>query len=599
MDDDLVAVSRRLEELLGVPPLVRVNGKAPLDRSWTTGPRTQPAAWRQKLAKHEGNVGLLTGHGLFVVDVDLHVVGAEDSIDELHALGLPRQTVTTITPRGGRHLYFRTLATVPSRPLEGFVGIDVKGELGQVVVPPSAGYEYEFSWGPGDCEVAQLPEELEDLFATSPARPSSSRGLDERDEEAVNLLLRLGGHSPIVRQGYVLVTRPGKESGGSATVGRLGRGVVKVFSSAWDGLPAGVYDLTALRRVAGVEGPKVRIPDAEVGGIFVLSSTLSTREQRWLWEDRLPLGEFTIVGGQEKLGKSTALVWVAARLSRGELPGDFDGKPANVLFLSAEDDAERVLIPRLVAAGADRTRVWVSNPKNPGFSIPAIAELDVRLVVLDPFSIFVNVPASNEHGEIGVRKAIYPFVELAAEHNLVVCGIRHLRKSPSGANPFDALMGSRGFTAAARSVLFFTPDREHKDRAGGLVFTKGNLATGSGGIRYRLDSTDVALDDGTTGNVPLFVIEEGGVSINLEDALGSEERLTARQEAIAWLIELLTPGRLEADTVRAMANRDEIAWRTLNRYKPDAGVHSVREGGVWYWVLGEDCQRRQDDSGEK
>jgi hypothetical protein len=36
-----------------------------------------------------------------------------------------------------------------------------------------------------------------------------------------------------------------------------------------------------------------------------------------------------------------------------------DAPAGNVIFLSAEDDPKNVLIPRLMAAGADRTRVRI------------------------------------------------------------------------------------------------------------------------------------------------------------------------------------------------------------------------------------------------
>ena len=77
----------------------------------------------------------------------------------------------------------------------------------------------------------------------------------------MNLLLEhFGGHHPRVRAGWVEVCRPGKDDGASATVGRLGAGVVKVWSSNWPGLPAGVYGGHELRKLAGVNEPKVHAP---------------------------------------------------------------------------------------------------------------------------------------------------------------------------------------------------------------------------------------------------------------------------------------------------------------------------------------------------
>jgi hypothetical protein len=255
-------VSHQLETWLGCPPLIRLNGKAPLDPKWSSGPRCEPDVWRTRLDGYTGNVGLVTGNGLFVVDVDLYVVGAEDSVDDLYDLGLPAETATVLTGGGGRHLYYRSPVPIVSRALAGYPGIDIKGDGGQVVVPPSVhpetgrSYEWECGYGPDDgCVIATPPAHVLELFAGSDI--CTKRGeLDERDEDAVNLLIeRFEAHSPQQREGYVEITRPGKERGVSATVGAVGRGVTKVWSSNWPDLPVGVYDLTELRKLACVPGP--------------------------------------------------------------------------------------------------------------------------------------------------------------------------------------------------------------------------------------------------------------------------------------------------------------------------------------------------------
>lgn len=262
-------LSLELEGLLGCAPLLRINGKAPLDQQWSTGPRRDPDGWRERLTDHVGNVGMLTGNGLFVVDVDLYHEGAQDALDDLYDAGLPRETVTVLTGGGGIHLYYKTSVPIASRPLPGFAGIDVKGEGGQVVVPPSVhhdsgrAYEFEDGYGPGDVELATVPGHLLELFAGGDEQRVVG-DLDERDEEAVNLLLeRFGAHSPRQRDGYVEIARPGKDRGVSATVGYLGRGVAKVWTSNWPGLGASVYDLAALRKQAGVPGPTFTIRGAD------------------------------------------------------------------------------------------------------------------------------------------------------------------------------------------------------------------------------------------------------------------------------------------------------------------------------------------------
>lgn len=595
--------SLRLERLLGIPPLIRVNGKRPIDPNWTTGPREAPSEWRRRLHKHEGNLGAVTGAGLLVIDADLYHEGAEESLDELHERGLPRDTITVITGGGGRHLYYRTDVRIACGPLAGFPGIDVKADGGYVVVPPSIhretgrAYEWEHGWTPEDLPPAELPAHMLDLLTLLDRSETPEAGeLDERDEAAVNLLIEhLGGHSPREHGTYIEVTRPGKEArlGGSATVGAIGRGVTKVWSSNWPGLPAGVYSGHELRKLVGVEEPKVKVPPPadQPRTAFARADGLKTSLQRWAWEERIPLGELTIAAGREKLGKSTSLVWVAARLTRGELPGYLEGAPCDVLFVSAEDHALRVLLPRLDLAGADREHVFLLDPLGPGFSARAVRDLEagLGLIVLDPLSVFLDVPSSNEHGENATRRALLPFVELAQEYECALVGIRHFNKGSAKDNPFDVVMGSRAYSAAARSVLFFTPDREHK-RAGGLIFAKGNLAADSDALRYRLDVHDVELDDGNVGPHPLFVEEGKATSITLEDALGSEEEATERGRAIEFLETVLADGPVPEKDVKRLATEEHIAERTLRRAKESLHVISNRVGGIgsagwWEWSL--------------
>jgi len=141
---DVTAWSLFIEEALRRPPLIRCRGKTPLDTDWPSGPWGQPDEWRRRLVGWTGNVGMLTGRGLLVIDVDSHKPAAEGSFDALIAnTRLSLETVTVLTPRGGRHHYYRydPAVRVPSGPLEpfGYPGLDVKADGGFVLVPPSVG----------------------------------------------------------------------------------------------------------------------------------------------------------------------------------------------------------------------------------------------------------------------------------------------------------------------------------------------------------------------------------------------------------------------------------------------------------------------------
>jgi hypothetical protein len=128
----------------------------------------------------DSGIAVRTGSGLVVLDVD-GCAGA----DALH--GLERQhgalpgTVSVVTGGGGAHYYFR--ATVPVRNSAGRLGrgLDIRGDGGYVVAPPSlhpSGRRYEFENHPDDVELAMIPQwivsSVADASATAGPRREST-----------------------------------------------------------------------------------------------------------------------------------------------------------------------------------------------------------------------------------------------------------------------------------------------------------------------------------------------------------------------------------------------------------------------------------------
>jgi len=131
---------------------------------------------------------------------------------------------------------------------------------------------------------------------------------------------------------------------------------------------------------------------------LVPASSVRPRQVSWLWKERIPLSELTLLVGEPGVGKTTLLLDLAAQLTRGRVPGSLRGHPARVIVASAEDSPEATLVPRLVAARADLDLVDFTGD---GFSIPAdLPDLEDRiagssepyvLLVLDPLEAFLPV----------------------------------------------------------------------------------------------------------------------------------------------------------------------------------------------------------------
>jgi hypothetical protein len=120
------------------------------------------------------NVGLCTGDGFFVLDVDPRNGGTETLAKLVHEHGHLPPTVTVLTGGGGAHHYFKH----PGGKLRttAGIGVDVKREGGYVVAPPSVHPSGElYSWAPAcaprEVEIAAAPEWLIELIRERTAPP--------------------------------------------------------------------------------------------------------------------------------------------------------------------------------------------------------------------------------------------------------------------------------------------------------------------------------------------------------------------------------------------------------------------------------------------
>jgi hypothetical protein len=174
----------------------RSAGKHPIDRAWQRSTMTDAnaaATWGAGGDPHRG-VGLLTGGALLVLDVDGERGRATLAALEAEHGSLP-VTMAAQSGRadGGEHRYFRKPVHPAIRNSAGRLGpgLDVRGEGGQVVAPPTlhaSGARYRWT---DDAPIADAPTWLLDLLtrevepsSSAPAPFASSVALDERRRRA-------------------------------------------------------------------------------------------------------------------------------------------------------------------------------------------------------------------------------------------------------------------------------------------------------------------------------------------------------------------------------------------------------------------------------
>ena len=110
------------------------NTKRPVWKGWTQDATSDPERIREIWSERDYNIGVLTGNGLIVVDVD--VKNGKDGLMSFMMLGLPADTLCVETPSGGFHYYYEGPDVANSSGKIG-EGLDVRGKNGFVIAPGS------------------------------------------------------------------------------------------------------------------------------------------------------------------------------------------------------------------------------------------------------------------------------------------------------------------------------------------------------------------------------------------------------------------------------------------------------------------------------
>jgi hypothetical protein len=330
-----------------------------------------------------------------------------------------------------------------------------------------------------------------------------------------------------------------------------------------------------------------------------LASQIRPRPVRWLWPDRIPAGALTLLAGREGIGKSLIGVHLAARLTRGELPGSRNDRPSRVLFATSEDAWEFTMVPRLLAAGADLASVGRVQVEDDGLitglTLPVDAAglaaymtaRDVAMLVLDPLTSVMD-GRIDAHRDREVRTALEPLGKLAEETGAAVLGLVHLGKG-IGTDPVNLILGSRAFSAVARLALVAARDPDD-ETTNILSVEKSNLGRiDVPGLTYRIDGAQIMTDEGPAGAG--LLVWTGETDRRVRDIMADDGERGERDHAADWLTGYLTDcgGEAAAKEIKAAARAAGFAERTLDRARGRAKVTTGRsgfgKGAVYVWRL--------------
>ena len=333
--------------------------------------------------------------------------------------------------------------------------------------------------------------------------------------------------------------------------------------------------------------------------ILTCGTDLTPEPYRWLWQYWLAMGKLHILAGAPGQGKTTIALAMAATITiGGRWPDGSRCAPGNVLIWSGEDDPADTLVPRLMAAGADRARCYfIEGARRGGEVVPfdpardlgqlleAIEKIGgISLLVIDPV---VSAVTGDSHKNTEVRRALQPLVDLAAKCDCAVLGITHFAKGGQGTDPAQRVVGSVAFTAVARVVMVAAKvkgDEEGQDTRI-LARSKSNIGPDDGGFQYHLEQSEplpgihashIAWGKAVEGTArELLTDPDDGPQDDASDAV---ELLRAELDTVRW-----TSCDEAAKPLKAAGFSKKQIWAASKK----VGVMRKKDGmkGGWMWRL--------------
>ena len=309
----------------------------------------------------------------------------------------------------------------------------------------------------------------------------------------------------------------------------------------------------------------------------------------WLLYPFIPFGKVTIVQGDPGEGKTTMVLQIIAKLTKGEavLPSGSDEsaleektmvlEPVNVIYQTAEDGLGDTIKPRLLSAGADCSRVMVIDDNDQALTMmdarleEAIIKTKARLVVLDPIQGFLGTDV-DMHRANEIRPLMKRVAVLAEKYHCAIILIGHMNKNSNGKSSYRGL-GSIDFQAAARSVLIVGRIKDEPEIRV-VCHVKSSLAPEGKSIAFRLDKD--------TGFEWI-----GEYDISADDLLSGDNRGQKIHEAKEFLKEILVSGSVAQTKVAEEAESRGIKKKTLWNAKKELEIDSVKIGNQWFWMLPE------------
>lgn len=509
-------------------------------------------AQAEKLRKPHEDIGV--GHvpglaGLVVIDLDQHVK-EKDGVAFAESLNLPPTYKVATATGNGLHLYYRKKdldTIVPSgKPWGENAGIDIRSNNGYVVAPGT--FSRYGDWSPtldsfelddvaviaddiwlrvtekkalqessvqhDPTQVREIPQTITAAIDEAIANIKEIKAANNRSTNFVEIVKSCAAdelnldttYSAMKRWNIIFKKYPAKD-------------LWKRVEEIWTPESAGIEWLNSLPEMPQRPAVDPVTVDSDIKPpLFIARSfdTIEPREIQWFTNDLIPQKEVVLFVGDEGIGKGLFTCHLSAVLTTSD-------DPINVLFVAAEDDPERVLRPRLEAAGADLSRCFIMAsdaetltgvplfPTHSAHVERIVIEKDIKVIFVDPWISTVPGGLSVKDSQ-QARQVLDPWTRFVRRLGITVIAVSHTNRTNGSTRD---RVGSTGvLRQVARVQLLALQDPEKPDSVW-VGVDKSNLGIKPPAVEYRKESHAGSVRATPTGSTNYLTIAELDGTFNI------------------------------------------------------------------------------------
>lgn len=542
-------------------------GENYFDHIPTNNEKAVYAYWTDRQGEpRDCNIGICT-NDLLVIDIDKkNGKNGEKAFHQFVAeTGLPVKTLQTITPTGGRHLFYHLPNATRIRNTVGLLGegVDTRGWHGYVVAPGSVVPAGEYRWlgGQPDYPVATAPEVLlQRLRASKPDQQKATvvEGLELDTPAAVErakLWLQEGApESESGQQSHVtfVVACQVKDFGISEekceelmlehwndeksfpplVAEDLAYRVGNAYAYGRDPIgvraPEGQFDVVELvetvEKVGTTDQPTKKRQPLFWEGFDTARQRMANDGTSWLIKKYLGRSEMSVLYGDSNVGKTFIALDLSYHIATQR---EWNGRKVSgglVVYIAAE--AGKGIRARLEALH----RRYQPAQEPPLVAVPCLVDLftptaDLRpllallaeiakaygtpivMVVVDTLARAIGPGDENSARDMGVLVGALDRIRVATEAHVMI--VHH-----SGKNKANGARGSSALRAAT--------DTELEVEGGRLIMRKQRNAEEAKPVGFRLTSVELGKDE--DGDSVTSCTIEIGAAVDFEPQLTNEQR---------------------------------------------------------------------------